>query len=71
MEMSNVKINLLRRLELDRFPEISAEIMQIANQECVQEIDAMLKRNWEKLAKIPLIAMLVNTVIQNVLRLRK
>ena len=71
MEMSNVKINPLRRLELDRFPEISAEIMQIANQECVQEIDAMLKRNWEKLAKIPLIAMLVNTVIQNVLRLRK
>lgn len=57
MEMSNVKINLLQRLELDRFPEISAEIMQIANQVCVQEIDATLKRNWEKLAKIPLIAM--------------
>lgn len=45
MEMSNVKINLLPRLELAKFPETFAEIMQIANQVCVQEIDAMLKRN--------------------------
>ena len=57
MEMSNAKINLLQRLELVKFPETFAEKTRIANQKCVQEIDATLKRNWEKLAKIPLIAM--------------
>jgi len=74
MEMSNVKKSLLQRLELVRFPETFAEKTRIANQKCVQEIDATLKLKKEKLAKILLIAMLVNTaveLIQSVLILRK